>query len=937
MSQINGPRRGHRTEGKRVAQTPRQDSGERRMPRRQTRKRSVGATIALRFFQTLGTLLIIGVVTGAFLLCYAVVYIQTSIMPNTHLDLSAYTLNENSVIYYTDPDTGLYTELTTLVGESNSEWVDIEDIPQDLIDAVVAIEDKRFWTHNGVDWRRTGGAVLNMFFGMRDTFGGSTITQQLVKNVTQNDDVTVKRKIQEIFTALELEKNYEKEDILEMYLNIIYLGSGCNGVQAAAQKYFGKDVSELSLAECASLAGITNNPSLYSPNSSVEVTRYQCSSCESWTNTQTNACPNCGEVGTLGEGVVWTAKDYNKARQETILAEMLDADGSNGVSYITQEEYDAAVAEELQFVDNTSDEDGDGVADSTNIYSWYVETVISEVRDDLVEQTGMSTDYVMQMIYGGGLSIYCNYDPDAQAAVDAAYEDRGNLDNKVSSDGYPIKSAITVVDNETGAVVAIAGDMGQKTRNRILNYATSTFQPGSSFKPLAVYAPALEMGLITPATVLDDNPVDLDGSAWPKNDQNNYLGLMTVRQGVAQSRNTIALRTLRLVTPEASFQFLTNRFGITSLEEGRYNDAGEWKTDIAEAPLSMGGLTDGVSTFEMAAAYASFPRGGIYTEASTYTQVVDRNGEVLLDNALEDNTRTVLKEGTAYYMNEMLTYAVQSGTGTPAKISGMTVAGKTGTTNDNYARWFAGYTPYYTAVVWVGYEYNREITGFRTNPAVTMWKTVMTTLHEGLEDKEFATSDVETERASICLDCGKLAVSGMCDADSRGSRAQTFTFVKGDVPVESCDCHVPVEVCTGDVVTNEDGSTSVQYHLAGEFCPEETRQTVYVVDYDRELAPGIGAIQIQDYTALKSYYDTLTVCTIHDGTQPDPEPSESGGSDRPDWWPPDWWWPGESDDPTVSQDPTQSDDPEETPSTEPTPEVSPDPSASSDPGTSPSQ
>ena len=914
MSQINEPRRGRRAEGKRVAQTPRQDSGERRMPRRQTRKRSMGATIALRFFQTLGTLLIIGVVTGAFLLCYAVVYIQTSIMPNTYLDLSAYTLNENSVIYYTDKDTGLYKELTTLVGDTNSEWVDIEDIPEDLIDAVVAIEDKRFWTHNGVDWRRTAGAVLNMFFGMRDTFGGSTITQQLVKNVTDNDDVTVKRKVQEIFTALELEKNYKKEEILEMYLNVIYLGSNCYGVQSASQKYFGKDVSELSLAECASLAGITNNPSLYSPNASVEVIRYQCSNCEHWTNTQTNACPSCGEVGTLGEGVIWTAKDYNKARQETILSEMLDADGSNGVSYITQAEYDAAVAEELPFINNNSDEDGDGVVDSSNIYSWYVEAVISEVRDDLMELTDMNSRSVMKMIYSGGLSIYCNLDPDAQAAVEAAYEDPSLLGNKVSSDGLPIKSAITVVDNRTGAVVAIAGDMGQKTANRIFNYATAPFQPGSSFKPLAVYAPALEMGLITPATVLDDNPVELNGSAWPKNDQNNYLGLMTVRQGVAQSRNTIALRTLRRVGVEASYQFLTDRFGFTTLEYGRTTESGNWVTDVAEAPLSMGGLTDGVSTLEMAAAYAAFPRGGVYTEPSTYTQVVDRNGEVLIDNAPED--QKVLKPSTAYYMNEMLTYAVQSGTGTPAKISGMTVACKTGTTNDNYARWFAGYTPYYTAAVWVGYEYNREITGYRTNPAVTMWKTVMTTLHEGLEDQDFPSDGIETERVSICLDCGNLAVSGMCDADSRGNRTQTFTFVKGDAPVESCTCHVPVEVCTECPILDSEGNATGGYHLAGEFCPAESRKTVYVVNYDRELAPGIGAGNIGDYSAMKAYYDTLPVCTVHDGIEPSPDPSESGGID----WPPDWWpFPGESDSPEVSQDPNESQEPVDTPSVQPTP------------------
>ena len=295
--------------------------------------KSRGAAIALRVGKVLGTLLLLGIVTGAFMACYAAVYIKSVIIPEATLDLSSYTLNENSVISY-EKD-GQLVELQTLVGAENRQWVDYEDIPQDLINAVVAVEDHRFYKHNGVDWYRTAGAFVNMFIGMRNTFGGSTLTQQLVKNITEYDDVTVKRKILEIFTALELEKNYSKEEILTYYLNEIYLGQGCYGVQSAAQVYFGKDVSELSLAECASLAGITNNPSLYSPYSTLEVTRYQCSNCKAYSLTKDDVCSECGAKDSFDDGTVWTARDYNKLRQETIL-NLMGKDDPNIITKVTE-------------------------------------------------------------------------------------------------------------------------------------------------------------------------------------------------------------------------------------------------------------------------------------------------------------------------------------------------------------------------------------------------------------------------------------------------------------------------------------------------------------------------------------------------------------------------------------------------------------------------
>lgn len=894
MSNSNDPRRpesGGRPDGQRrrasdgqrraqSGESPAQN-GERRTPHRRTKKRPLPATLLVRLLQIIGSLILVGAVTGAILACYAAVYIKTVVIPKSHLDLSAYTLNENSVIYYKDKNTGLYVELTTLVGEKNSEWVDYEDIPEDLINAVVAIEDKRFWTHNGVDWRRTGFAVINMFFSMRNNFGGSTITQQLVKNMTQYDDVTVKRKIQEIFTALDVENTYEKEYILELYLNVIYLGDNCYGVQAAAKHYFGKDVSELTLAECASLAGITNNPSMYGPNSQFSVIRYKCSVCGEYSTKDGDVCEDCGAEHSYDDGAVWTARDYNKARQELILSEMANED--NDVVYITQAERAAAAAQPLVFRDmNDDDEDEDGAEDSGD-YSWYVETVISEVLKDLQDPAlgyGYSKKLAEQVLYSGGLSIYTNFDPDIQAAVDEIYTDRSNLD-KTSKRGQLIKSAITIVDNSTGYVVAIAGDMGEKKGSLIWNYATDPFQPGSSFKPLSVYAPALDMGLITPATVLDDNPVTLNGKAWPRNDGRSYDGLMTVRRGLALSLNTIALRTLRLVTPEASFQFLQERFGLTTLVD--YMEVrGEVKSDIAESPLAMGGLTRGVSTFEMAAAFATFPRNGAYTEPTTYLEVRNSSNQVILDN--KPKTEFVLQPRTAYYMNSMLQNAVETGTGTPARISGMTVAGKTGTTNDSYARWFAGYTPYYTGVVWVGYKENEAIEGFSRNPAVVLWQKVMSIIHEDLENKSFE-STVNTVNRSICLDCGNLAVDGMCNLDSRGSRVQSFTFVEGDEPAEVCTCHVPLVVCVDSPILNANGEATGRYHLAGEFCPDESCHLVYVVDYDRELATEPYAIG--DYTALRSYYTDLgdPVCTVHDGTLETDPPYDPYD---PSTWPSDW-------------------------------------------------
>ena len=422
----------------------------------------------------LGTILLGAVLTGLFALGHARTYIQDVIIPQAEdaqatLNTQAYNPSLSSTIYSGDG-----TELKTLYARENRVWVTYDEIPKYLIDATVAIEDKRFWEHHGVDWKRTAGAVVYMFTG-RDVQGGSTLTQQLIKNISDNDDVTVKRKVLEIFSALEFEKTHSKEEILEMYLNYIYLGRQCNGVYTAAHKYFDKEASELDLAECASLISITNNPSIYDPINH---------------------------------------RDNNMKRASTVVIQMYKQDK------ISEEEELAALAELGYQPDGTTDDDGyknftynadsatisftlssqqDNATATTEVDSWYVDAVINSVRDDLMEKLGINKDAANNMIFSGGLSIYSCFDADAQAKVDEVYSDPDALGGATSQSGQKLQSSITVVDNETGRVVALSGGLGEKTVNRGLVRATQSLRPpGSSIKPISVYAPAIEEGLITP-------------------------------------------------------------------------------------------------------------------------------------------------------------------------------------------------------------------------------------------------------------------------------------------------------------------------------------------------------------------------------------------------------------------------------------------------------
>ena len=630
----------------------------------------------------IGTIILIGILTALLFLCIFAFYIKTCIIPTTKLDLSDYALNQTSTIYYEDSE-GNWKELTTLHGQENRIWVDYDKIPQYMEKALVSIEDKRFYRHNGVDWYRTAGAFVNMFVGMKNTFGGSTITQQLIKNLTQQDDITVQRKLLEIFQAIEFEKEHDKKEIIEWYLNTVYFGEGCYGVQTAAQTYFGKDVSKLSLAECAAIVGITNLPTYYDPFYSVE---------------------------------------NNKARQEDVLTCMYDQ------GYISKKDYEEAVAEELDFVR------GENSPSASSVRSYYTETVISDVIKDLAAEKGISELAAQTLVYNAGYEIYCCLDKNIQAKVDKIYEDLDALPKATNGTSSQLQSGIVIMDQYTGKIVALSGGTGKKTINFGLNRATKTTRPpGSSIKPIAVYGPAVEYGLISPSTLVldaDGSRIKLQGvkTDWfPKNSPNQYDGIMTIKEALRDSKNTVSVQIMDKLTPAASLDFLRNRLGIESLID----------SDADYAALALGQPHYGITVREMAQAYCALANDGTFTKARTYTMVKDRSGNIVLDN--RPQTQQAFSTETARTMTYMLNYAATYGTGHESRLSNMPVAGKTGTTSDNKDRWFCGYTPYYTCAVWTGYD-TPEKMRFSGNPAAQIWQKIMEDIHKDLKYKEFKMS-----------------------------------------------------------------------------------------------------------------------------------------------------------------------------------------------------
>lgn len=767
----------------------------------------------------IGTLLLVFVVTLTIFSGIFMAYINSTMRGKVEVYLDEFETKVSTELYSQDPDTGEWVMYQTLyLNSENRIWTDLEDIPKYLQEAAIAIEDKRFEKHHGVDWKGTTRAIVYTLFG-KNVQGGSTITQQLVKNVTGDNEVTVKRKITEIYRALELEKRYEKDEILEAYLNEVFFGQSCYGVVTASRMYFNKDVSDLTLAECASLMGITNNPSMYDPTLS------------SWT------------------------RENNRERQLTILGAMLEQ------GKISQEEYDEAKAEDIVFSngftisgkyvgsdgtvtdpepEEPSTDDTESPADEEEPtikgrYSWFTEAMIGDVADALVEKYGITdkvrdngTTYTAyeqawDMVHGKGYKIYTTQNPKYQKiAEDVCY----NLDNIPYTSSYTnsageqvedqLQIALTIVDPTNGYVVAMIGGAGEKQADRVWNWAVNARQCGSAIKPVSTYAPALDDGTINGASVIDDYPMLLNGDVWPRNANWRYQGLTALHTAIAQSLNTCAVRTNLAYGVDRSYEFLVNKLGFENLT---YTDSQQ------VGNMALGGFEKGVTTEEMAAAYAAFVNEGVYTKPRTFVRVEDANGNVILEN--EAQSTVAMKNTTAAIINHLLQEAALNGTGYEAQFSGMHIAGKTGSTNSNKDRYFVGYTPYYSCAVWAGYEHNQRIVA-SGNPCSAIFRKVMSAIHEELPDKDFFSCAGLTS-VPVCADSGMLA-SENCALDVRGSRVYTALVAADNAPTSVCTMHTAPSY-TVNMVDSDGNVTTV---------------TGSVLNYQRELIEGHDEIVVED-------------------------------------------------------------------------------------------
>ena len=750
MSENKKKRRGlfgrpQQSAGQRTEETYQEPQGAARPKKKKGKTGMVIGTIVLVMVLT------IAIFTGIFL-----TWINTSLKGHVEVYLDELESKVSTELYYLDAKTDEWVMYQTLYSDGeNRIWIDLDNIPDYLKEAAIAIEDKRFEKHNGVDFRGTVRAILSTLTG-RGVQGGSTITQQLIKNVTGDNQSTVKRKVTEIYRALELEKRYTKDQILESYLNRICLGQSCYGVEAAARTYFGKSASELTLAQSASLIGITNNPSQYGPFE--------------------------------GE---WS-REENRKREVLILDAMLDQ------GKITQEEYDAAKAEEVIFTNgysNTGNYYGDEVVDTSALLeeeaepvvaqykarnSYFTDAMIDDVVQALMDEFGYDHATAEDALFSKGYKVYTTQNYEYQKIAESVFEDLSNTPyTRTNSKGETeqLQGALTVIDPYTGYIVAMVGGTGAKTVDRGLNWATTVRPCGSAAKPISTYAPALDQGVITGASTLDDYPVlELNDSAYPKNDNGRFQGLVTVRRALVQSLNTCAVRANMMLGTWESYDFMTSRLGFTTLTQTDSEQVGA---------MALGGYARGVTTEEMAAAYGAFVNEGIYTKPRTFTRIEDSNGNVILENEIQSNV--AMKASTAALMNSFLHDVVNGGTGSSANFSGMTLAGKTGTTNDLRDRYFVGYSPYYVGACWVGYESNSRVSSGGVNPAAILWNKVMSRIHEGLENKSFFSSS-DLVSVTVCADSGMLA-STLCEQDPRGSRVRTELVAVDNQPTELCTMH----------------------------------------------------------------------------------------------------------------------------------------------------
>lgn len=704
--------------------------------------------------------------------------------------------------------------IAVLSGDENRESIKISEMSDFLPKAFVAIEDERFYEHSGVDVKRTSAAtikwVLSKLHIGSSSYGGSTITQQMVKNLTQEKDKSWERKVKEMARAYYIEKELSKDQILELYLNLIYLGGRTYGVEVASNYYFSKSSGDLDLAECAFLAGINNSPNSYNPFED---------------ETEEDKLDKMNLI---------------KKRTKIVLAKMLE------LERINNEEYDAAILE----VDNGL-KFAQGII-IQNVYSYHTDAAVNEVINELMKKNDWTYEYAKLYITSGGITIYSTQNSQIQKTLENEFSQTGKYQITATKDGVTYKSqaAMTIIDYKTGYVVGTVGGLGEKDTSFGLNRATqSPRQTGSSMKPLAVLVPGIDTGVITAATSWDDVPSYI-GKSRVKN-STGYKGLCTTRYAIETSQNVPMAQGILKIGTQNSIKYL-KEMGITTIDDEKDNYYG----------LALGGLTHGVSTLEMAGAYATIANDGVYIEPTFFTKVIDRDGNTVLETS--QATRTVMSRATAYVVKEILTQPVKSGTATYCSISNMSVAAKTGTTDDNFDRWLCGFTPYYAAATWYGYDYNLEVKWSGTNPAGLLWSRIMRPIHSGLASKYFSSTRPEgVVTAKVCK-CSGLLATEECEQDPRGSQVYTEYFVKGTVPTEKCNCHVKVSICTDTGL------------LANEYC-EHTEEKVFIT------RPNVD--EPAKWQMAKDAQYTLTIkdtCTTHIAPPTSSEPEKPENKDKQD-------------------------------------------------------
>lgn len=646
------------------------------------------------------------------------------------INLDVYSNNQGNSIVYAYDSQGNEIVVQELQGEKNRVWTSINEIPKNLQNAVIAIEDERFYSHYGVDWKRTAGAFLNEVVSVYgNQQGGSTITQQLIKNITEETQVTIERKFNEILQALELERRYSKTVILEAYLNEIYLSNNCYGVQSASRRYFDKDVSELNLAECATLAVITNAPTYYDP---------------------------------------LLNPDNNKVRQEYCLRKMLE------LEMITQEEYDEAVNYELVYKNGQTDSD---TSSSSSQFDYYTDYVIETVIADLMSEYNYSYKEARQMVMGGGLSIYSAVDIEIQDKIEYIYE------NKTAGFNDDALQSAAVLMEYDGRIVGMVGGAGKKTDSMSFNRAVhSKRPPGSTMKPLSVYSYGIENNYLTWSSLYLDKAVILNGKHYPQNVDGTFgTGKMiTIQYAIAHSTNTVAVRLAQEITVQKLYDFVQDTYHITTLEE----------SDKAISPMALGGMTHGVKVLEMAAAYQVFGNGGVYYEPYCYYEVRNSEGEIILSKDPNSQRTNALSPDSAWVMNKVLqTVMTPGGGGTGQRFGlgayGIETYGKSGSTNDYCDVWFCGGSPYYVAAIWTGFDESKPLNVYAGNTSGIIWSAVMKSVHSDLPPAKFTPSQSVVE-LDYCTVSGLIA-NEYCESTEKGWYKVSYTGDKCSTCVENHD------------------------------------------------------------------------------------------------------------------------------------------------------